>query len=121
MVQVQCQDSGLDIGALMKPLMLKAAFTGQGELNLDPLIELMVQEKIEQSLLASIDIPEEFADLVDVICLKLQMNKLKGLTAALKGEQVEVGGLDDVINIVVQLQMLKALEGAFGGGTTGTQ
>ena len=120
---MECAGAGIDVTALMKPLLLKAVFSqeGEGGLNLDAFINVMIQEKMESALLQSIELPQEFADLQDVICLMLQMDKLKTLTAALKGEEVPAGaGLDKVIGLVVQLQMLKALEGAFGGGEGGT-
>ena len=113
---ITCDTSGFDLSGLMKPLMMKAVLT-EGEMNIDVFINVMVQEKMEQSLLSSITLPEDFSDLQDVICMMLQMDKLKGITAAMKGEAPPEGaGLDKIINLVVQLQMLSALEGAFGGG-----
>lgn len=118
---INCSETGLDITALMKPLMLKAVFSSEGTVNLDAFINIMIQEKMEQALLGSIQLPQEFADLGDVICLMLQMDKFKALSAAMKGEAPPEGaGLDKVIGLIVQLQMLQALEGAFGGGSGGT-
>lgn len=107
----------IDINSLIQPLLLKNIFTG-GEFNLDPLIDAMVQDKIEESLLANVNLPSEFADLGDVICLSLEMNKVKTVLAALKGEQVSPEeGLDKVIQLIVNLQMLSALSSSLGGGT----
>ncbi len=114
---VQCTPI-IDISAIIQPLMLRAVFK-EGEMNLDVLIDVIVQDKIEQSLLANVTLPAEFKDLENVICLMLDMNKVKSVMAALRGEQPPEGtGIDKVLELIVNLQMLGALTQSLGGGTS---
>jgi hypothetical protein len=113
-VAIQCQPI-IDIGQLLQPLLLRSVFKGE-ELQLDAVIDVYVQDAITKSLLQNIDLPQEFADLGDVICLSLEMNKVKYLLAVLRGQQPPEGsGVDKVLEMVVSLQMLSALSQAFGG------
>lgn len=109
-----CQDI-IDIDALIKPLMLKAVMTGEGEIPIDALINLQVEKKITDQLLQSIELPEDFQDLGDVICLMISMNRVKAVMAYMKGETPETTGIDKVLELVINLQMLSALSSAFGG------
>ena len=114
----------IDITSIIQPLMLRSVFTGE-EFKFDTLIDVLIQDKIEKALLQSVELPEEFAELKDVICLSLDMNKIKTIMKVLRGEEVQPGeGLEKTIELIVNLQMLSALTSAFsggaGGGKTGT-
>jgi len=103
----------IDIGTIVQPLLMKSVIAG-GELNIEPLIDVMVQEKIQESLLASVELPSEFADLADVICLSLEMNKVRTVLAVLRGEAPPAGaGIEKTLELIVNLQMLSAISKAF--------
>jgi len=104
----------IDVSSLIQPLMLRSVFKGE-EFSLDAIIDVILQDKISESLLGSVELPSEFADLGDVICLQIEMTKVKNLLAAMRGEAVEAGaGLDKIIELIVNLQMLSSISSAFG-------
>ena len=118
MATITCTDT-INLTQLLEPLMLKSVFK-EGEFDIGPIIDIIVQEKIEQNLLSSIEIPDEFADLGSIVCLMVTVNKLKAVTAVLRGETPPEGtGMDKVLELIVNLQMLSSIGSALGGGTGG--
>jgi len=109
----------LNVQEIMQPLMMSAVLKGE-EVPLDAFIDVYLQDAIVNSLLQNIELPPDFQDLGSVICLQLEMNKVKTLMDILKGKQPEETGIDKVIELVVNLQILSAIANAFGGTTTTT-
>ena len=107
--------SGIDVQSLLPVMMMKGILAGE-EFNLDPVIDVMINKQIAESLLANVTLPSDFAELGDVICLQVQMGQLKAVQAALRGETAEFN-MDKIIDMVVNLQLLSAIESAFGGAT----
>jgi len=96
---------GIDINQLIQPLMLKSVLKGE-EVPIDTIVDLMISEKIEEQLLASVTIPSEFADIVN---LMLEMDKLKRLMAILRGETPPEPAIDKVIELIINLQLVESL------------
>ena len=85
------------------------------EINFSPIISYYVNKTIIESLLTNLTVPEDFRGVVDILIFAEQM---KAFSALLRGEEY-TPSLDQVINLIVSLQMVSALEGAFGGGESG--
>ena len=110
----------IETSTLIQPLLMRAVLRGE-EFDITPIIDILVQDKIVSSLLGQLTLPEEFKDLGDVICLMLEMNKVRSIMAVLRGEQPPEGvGVERVLELVINLQLLSQLSQAFGGGTTET-
>ena len=115
---MECGPSPIDLGQILPVLVMKSMFKEGEETNFDVLIEAMVNDKIVNSLLANIELPDEFKEMGDVICLMIQMDNLKTVLAALRGERVESKALDKALEMVINLQLLSVLSNAVGSGSS---
>jgi len=96
---------GIDITSLIQPLMLRAVITGQ-EVNMDAIMDLLISEKIQESILTAIEVPSEWADLVN---LMLETDKVRRFMAILRGETPPEPAIDRVIELVVNLKLIESL------------
>ena len=96
---------GIDIMSLIQPLLIKAVFKGE-EIPVDALIDILVSEKIEETLLASITIPSEWIDIVNMM---LEMDKVKRFLAVLRGETPPEPVIDKIIELIVNLKLVESL------------
>ena len=102
----------IDIGQLLGPVMMSSTLKG-GELDITPLVDVMIGQKVTESLLSSVTLPSDFADLGDVICLQIQLQQVKALEAIMKGETYEFD-LSKVIDMIVTFNLMSAITNAFG-------
>ena len=103
-----------NINEIIGPLMLSAIMKGQ---DITPVIDALVNSKITEALIDKLaqNIPQEYADIVNVLKLAAQLDTLKAVMAAMQGKRYESKfGIDKVLEVVVGLQFLKV----FGGGST---
>jgi len=106
----------VDVSQIIQPLMLSSVFKEGTEFDISNIIDVYLQDQIVKHLLETIELPEEFADLGQVICLQLDMNKIKTLMAVLKGEAPPEGvGIDKILELVMNIQLLSSLGSALGG------
>ena len=102
----------IDVSQLLGPIMMARTLKGE-EFDITPLIDVIVGQKVTESLLSSITLPSDFADLGDVICLQIQLQQVKALEAIMKGETYEFD-LSKVIDMIVTFNMMSAITSAFG-------
>lgn len=102
----------IDITQLLGPVMLSKTLKGE-EFDISPLIDVIVGQKITESLLASVSLPSEFADLGDIFCLQIQLEQVKAVTSMLKGETYEFD-ISKVIDTLVSLNMISAITSSLG-------
>jgi len=107
---------GIDINALLQPLMIRAILKGE-EVPIDVFVDIQMTQTIYNSLMSSITLPSEFADLQSVIDLMVQMDGVKRLLALMRGETPPEPAIDRVIELVVNLQLISSLTSALGGAT----
>lgn len=105
----------IDVKSLIQPLLIKAVLRGE-EIPIDVIIDAEITQKIYDSLMKSIQLPPEYADLKNVIDLMMQMDSVKRVLAVVRGQAPPEPAIDKVIELVVNLQLLSTLAGAFGGG-----
>jgi len=110
-------EAGLDVKQLLTPLLISSVLKGE-EINIDAIIDLYVNEIIVTNMLKTIKLPEEFAELQDVIKLMLEVQRMKAVSAILRGETPEVD-IGKVFDILVSLHLVSAIAGAFGGEAGG--
>ena len=108
---------GIDINALIQPLMIRAVLKGE-EIPIDVIVDIQMTQTIYQSLMAGITLPSEFADLQSVIDLMIQMDSVKRLMAVLRGETPPEPAIDKIIELVVNLQLVSSLSQSLGGTAT---
>ena len=97
----------IDIKQILGPIMMAQVVKGE-EPDISGVLDIMVSQELVQNLLSNIELPSDFADLADVICLQLQMEQVKGVTQALKGGQYEFD-VSKVIDLIVNLQLMSSL------------
>jgi len=107
---------GIDINALIQPLMIRAILRGE-DIPIDAIVDIQLSQIIYESLMSSLSLPSEFADLQSVIDLMIQMDGLKRFMAVLRGETPPEPAIDKVIELVVNLQLISSLSQSLGGGT----
>jgi len=105
---------GIDIKQLLTPMMLASIVKGE-EFDVSKIIDIYVNDMIVNSLLQNIQLPEEFKDLQDVIQLMLDMQKFKAISAVLRGETPTID-ISKVLDLVINLNLVASMAGAFGGG-----
>ena len=111
----QTTATGINVEQLIGPIMMLAVFKGQ---DITPILDALINSKITDTLIEQLaqNVPQEYQDLVNVVKLAVQMDTLRGLLAAMKGEQYQPKfGLDKAIELFVTIQMISALSGALGG------
>ncbi|NPA96979.1 MAG: hypothetical protein GXO32_05205 [Crenarchaeota archaeon] len=79
------------------------------EVNLEPIINAIVMQKLLTTIVATLPIPTEFKPIID---LMITMEQVKALTAALRGETY-TPNIDKIISLVVTLSMMEQLTKAF--------
>lgn len=109
---------GIDIKQLLTPMMLASVVKGE-EFDISKVVDIYVNDMIVNTLLQNIQLPEEFKDLKDVIQLMLDVQRLKSISAVLKGETPTID-ISKVLDLVINLNLIASLAGAFGGGATPT-
>lgn len=108
----------IDVGTLIQPILLRSVFREGAEVPIDQIVDITLQDKITASLLQGVSLPPEFQQLGDVICLQLEMNKIRAVTAMLRGEEVPEFDIGRVFEMVLNLQIINSIATAFGGATT---
>jgi len=101
----------INVKDLIGPMLLASVVKGE-EVDVTPIIDMYVQQSLVNNLLGSITLPSDFADLGEIICITMQMELFKGLTAALRGEEYTFD-LSKPIELIVSLNMISALSSAF--------
>ncbi len=109
----------IDIGSILQPLMMAAVLKGEN-IPIDAIVDVYIQDAIQNALLQNVTLPQEFAELGNVICLELEMNKIRTLLAVLRGEQPPENTIDKVIDMVLNLQLLSAIGSALSPSTSGS-
>lgn len=103
----------IDVNTLLQPLLMKSVFQEEGEIPLDQVFNIIINDKITQSLLGGVTLPAEFADLGNVICLQLETQKVRAVSAMLRGETPPEFDISKTFELVINLQMISSLSQAF--------
>ena len=116
------EETQINIVQLVQPMLLSAILKGEDISKLiDVIVDAQVNDVIFNKVLSSIQVPEEFQGLIDVFKLANQLDTLKAIMAAMKGQEYQPKfGIDKVIELMVSLQMINALSTALGGTQTST-
>jgi hypothetical protein len=110
----------IKIEELLGPLLLSSMFKEEGKISIDVIMDAYIQDAITKKLISSINLPQDFKDLGNVICMTLELGKVKTLQAALRGEQPqEAAGIEKALDMIVNLQVLAAVLQALGGSESG--
>ena len=110
---------GIDINQLIGPVLMLAVFKGE---DITPVFDALINSKITETLLDNLakNIPQEYQDIVNVIKMAAELDTIRGILAAIKGQEYQPKfSIDKAIELVVTLQMMNALTQALGGGTQG--
>jgi len=80
------------------------------EVDLTPYINVLISSNIVDAIKASIALPTEYQSIVDIM---LFAEKMRALTAALRGETYEPA-IDRIVELMVSLYMVSAISTAVG-------
>lgn len=111
----------INVDQLIGPVMMLAVFKGQ---DISPILDALINSKITDALIAQLaaSVPEEYKDIVNVVKMAAQLDTLRGIIAAMRGEAYEPRfGLDKAVELIVTINMISALSQALGGAAGGTQ
>lgn len=110
---------GIDINQLIGPVIMLAVLKGE---DITPVFDAIINSKVTETLLDNLakNIPPEYQDIVNVIKMAAELDTIRGVLAAIKGQEYQPKfSIDKAIELVVTLQMMNALTQALGGGTQG--
>lgn len=109
-----CPPPPIDLNQLLQLSLFRSIFREE-ETNIDQVLDAVVNSQIADQIVNSIiaNIPQEY---VDMVCLFKQMEDIRALRAALRGEEYE-SRIDKVVELAMTLQMLSAFQTTTGATT----
>jgi len=97
---------------LLGPLLLVGALKGE-EFDISVILDIYVSDIITQKILQQVALPEDFKEFEGVIKTMLEMEKLKALSAVLRGERPEID-VGKTLEFVITLSVMSSLLNTLG-------